>query len=162
MRVLGKHVNSQGFRGFESLPLRHPLLYELRLARLGRLGTDAASKPGFDTGYSSFYFPGMLTAEPVAHIYRDAAGIAWIDRTRVKVMQVALDHLSYGWSAEEMRRQHPALSLAQIHAALGYYYDHQVAFDQQIAKDLTEAERLAGSTTDSPLRRRLRLLQRPA
>jgi uncharacterized protein (DUF433 family) len=104
----------------------------------------------------------MLTAEPVAHIYRDAAGVAWIDRTRVKVMQVALDHLAYGWGAEEMRRQHPNLSLAQIHAALGYYYDHQVAFDQQIAKDLTEAERLAGLTTDSPLRHRLSLLQRPA
>ncbi|HXB01272.1 MAG TPA: DUF433 domain-containing protein [Opitutaceae bacterium] len=104
----------------------------------------------------------MLTAEPVAHIYRDAAGVAWIDRTRVKVLEVALDHLAQSWSAEEIHRQHPDLSLAQIHAALGYYYDHQAAFDQQIAQDLTEAERLAGTNADSPLRRRLRLHQRPA
>jgi uncharacterized protein (DUF433 family) len=120
------------------------------------------AKPGFDTDGPSSYIPDMLTAEPIAHIYRDAAGVAWIDRTRVKVMEVALDHLANSWSAEEIHRQHPDLSLAQIHAALGYYYDHQVAFDKQIAQDLTEAERLAGSTADSPLRRRLRLLQRPA
>jgi len=104
----------------------------------------------------------MLTAEPIAHIYRDAAGVAWIDHTRIKVMEVALDHLANSWSAEEIHRQHPDMSLAQIHAALSYYYDHQVAFDQQIARDLTEANRLADWTADSPLRLRLRLLQRPA
>jgi uncharacterized protein (DUF433 family) len=120
------------------------------------------AKPGFDTDSPLSYLPAMLTAEPIAHIYRDAAGVAWIDRTRIKVMEVALDHLAQSWSAEEIHRQHPDLSPAQIQAALGYYYDHQAAFDQQIAQDLTEAERLAGSTADSPLRRRLRLLQRPA
>ncbi len=104
----------------------------------------------------------MFATEPIAHIYLDAAGVAWIDHTRVKVMEVALDHLANGWSADEIHRQHPDLSLAQIHAALGYYYDHQVAFDRQIAQDLAEADRLAGSAADSPLRRRLRLLQRPA
>lgn len=65
----------------------------------------------------------MLAAEPVAHIFRDAAGVAWIDRTRVKVIEVALDHVASGWSAEEIHRHHPHLSLAQIHAALGYYYE---------------------------------------
>ena len=104
----------------------------------------------------------MRTAEPIAHIFRDAAGIAWIDSTKVKVIEVALDHVAYGWSAEEIRRQHPLLTMAQIHAALGYYYDHQAAFDRQMAESLAEADRLAAGTADSPLRRRLRLLKRPA
>lgn len=99
----------------------------------------------------------MFIAEPIAHVYRDAAGMAWIDRTRVKVIDVALDHVAYGWSAEEIHRQHPHLSLAQIHAALGYYYDHQKAFDQKMAESLAEADHLAASSVDSPLRRRLRL-----
>ena len=102
----------------------------------------------------------MLTAEPIAHIFRDAAGVAWIDHTRVKVLEVVLDHVAYGWSAEEIHRQHSHLSLAQIHAALGYFYDHQAAFDAQMAQSLAAADRLAAATTDSPLRRRLRLLQR--
>lgn len=104
----------------------------------------------------------MHTDEPIAHLFRDDAGVAWIDRTRVKVIEVALDHVVYGWSAEEIHRQHPHLSLAQIHAALGYYYDHQAAFDAAMAKSLAKADRLAAGSVDSPLRRRLRLLQRPA
>lgn len=102
----------------------------------------------------------MHTAEPIAHIFRDGAGVAWIDRTRVKVIEVALDHVAYGWSTEEIHRQHPHLSLAQIHAALGYYYDHQAAFDAEMAQSLGEADRLAAASTDTPLRRRLRLLRR--
>lgn len=104
----------------------------------------------------------MHAAEPIAHIFRDASGIAWIDRTRVKVIEVALDNVAYGWSAEEIHRQHPHLSLAQIHAALSYYYDHQAAFDAEMAEGMAQADRLAAGATDSPLRRRLRLLKRPA
>lgn len=98
----------------------------------------------------------MQPVEPMAHIFLDATGVAWIDRTRVKVIEVALDHVAYGWNAEKIHRQHPHLSLAQIHAALNHYSDHQAAFDAQMAESLEEADRLARTTTDSPLRRRLR------
>ena len=101
-----------------------------------------------------------MTAEPVAHVYLDAAGVAWIDHTRIKVIEVVKDHLAYGWSAEEIHRQHPGLSLAQIHAALGHYYDHQVEFDRQIAESVARVEQMAANTADSPLRRRLRLLRK--
>ena len=40
--------------------------------------------------------------------------------------------MAYGWSAEEMHRQHPHLSLAQIHSALAYYWDHQEELDAEI------------------------------
>ena len=59
-----------------------------------------------------------------------------------------------------MHYQHPDLSLAQIHAALAYYFDHQDEFDRQIEGSLREAERLAAEAKDSPLRRRLRRLGR--
>jgi uncharacterized protein (DUF433 family) len=119
-------------------------------------------KAGFDTLTALTHLPLMQSAEPIAHIFRDADGVAWIDRTRVKVIEVALDHVAYGWSAEEIHRQHPHLSLAQIHAALGYYYDRQAAFDAEMAESMAEADRLAGGSANSPLRRRLRLFKRPA
>ena len=99
----------------------------------------------------------MLTAAPIAHIVRDDAGVAWLDGTQVKVREVVLDHVAYGWSAEEIHRQHPGLSLARIHAALGYYYDHQSAFDRELAGSLELAQRLAAAAQESPLRRRLQL-----
>jgi hypothetical protein len=57
-----------------------------------------------------------------------------------------------------MHYQHPHLSLAQIHAALAYYFDHQTEFDQQIEASLKNAEQLATVAKDSPLRQRLRRL----
>ena len=99
----------------------------------------------------------MLTVDPIAHIVRDPDGVAWLERTGIKVREVALDHVAYGWSAEEIHRQHPQLSLAQIHAALGCYYDHQAAFDHEMAESLALANRLAAESADSPLRRRMQL-----
>jgi uncharacterized protein (DUF433 family) len=92
------------------------------------------------------------------HVWTDSHGNAWIDRTNVKVIEVVLDHLAYGWSPEEMHYQQPHLSLAQIHAALAYYFDHQTEFDKQIETGLRQAESLAAETKDSPLRQRLRRL----
>jgi len=74
------------------------------------------------------------------------------------VIEVVLDHLAYGWSPEEMHYQHPHLSLAQIHAALAYYFDHQPEFDAQVETGLRKAEKLAAETKNSPLRQRLRRL----
>ena len=92
------------------------------------------------------------------HVWLDEAGRAWIDRTNVKVIEVVLDHLAYGWSPQEMHYQHPHLSLAQIHAALAYYFDHQSKFDDQIETGLRQAERMANESKESPLRQRLRRL----
>src|SRR5580693_7528242 len=90
------------------------------------------------------------------HIWLDEQSRAWIDDTNVKVMEVVLDHLAYGWSAEEMQRQHPHLSLAQAYAALTYYYDHKPEFDRQVEESLRRADVLATEAGELPLLRRLR------
>ncbi|MBI2927711.1 MAG: DUF433 domain-containing protein [Verrucomicrobia bacterium] len=100
----------------------------------------------------------MIAADAVAHIYRDETGVAWIDQTNVKVIEVVLDHLAYGWSAEEMHRHQPHLSLAQFHAALAFYYDHQEEFDTTVAESLARADTAAKACADSPGRRRLQAL----
>jgi uncharacterized protein (DUF433 family) len=62
----------------------------------------------------------------------DERGVAWISGTKTKVIEVVLDRVAYGWSPEEIHFQHNYLSLAQIHAALDYYYEHQAAFDTEM------------------------------
>src|SRR6266498_1820221 len=85
----------------------------------------------------------------------DKDGIPWITGANTKVVEVVLDKIAYGWSPEEMHRQHPHLSMAQIHAALSYYYEHQADVDAQIEKDWQEVNELATRQPDSPLRQRL-------
>ena len=91
-----------------------------------------------------------------AHIRLDERGVAWIDDTNTKVIEVALDLIVHGWSPEEIHFQHSHLSLAQIHAALGYYYDHQAGLDEQIEHSAREVGRLRAQAGESPLRKRLR------
>jgi len=97
-----------------------------------------------------------------AHIRLDESGAAWIDQTNTKVIEVALDMIAHGWSPEEIHFQHPHLSLAQIHAALGYYYDHKDALDAQIQSSLRDADRLRIQAGESPIRKRLRDMGRLA
>ena len=98
----------------------------------------------------------MIATAAVTHIRLDDQGRAWIDDTKVKVTELVLDHLAYGWSADEIHEQHPHLSLAQIHAALTFYYDHQAEIDAQIQRDLESVRRLRTATAESPMQRRLR------
>lgn len=100
----------------------------------------------------------MAALAATSHIWLDDAGRAWVDDTNVKVIELATDHVAYGWSAEALQEQFPRFSLAQIHAALGYYYDHQAEFDRQIEKSHLSAATLAAERMDSPMRRRLREL----
>jgi uncharacterized protein (DUF433 family) len=78
----------------------------------------------------------MPAMKPVVStlIELDEQGVAWIIGTRVKVIEVALDKLAHGSSPEEMAFQYPHLSLAQIHAALAYYYEHQGELDADIER----------------------------
>jgi uncharacterized protein (DUF433 family) len=85
----------------------------------------------------------------------DDQGVAWIAGANTKVIEVVLDKLAYGWSPEEMHFQHPHLSLAQIHAALSYYYEHEEELDSDIARRHAEVEKMAAESADSPLRRKL-------
>src|SRR5690349_15029598 len=103
---------------------------------------------------------GPMPPTATAHIHHDKRGVAWIDDTNVKVIEVVLDKLAYGWSPEETHLQHPDLSLAQIHAALSYYYDHQQELDADIERQLQEVEALAAQAGESPFRKRLRAMGR--
>ncbi|MEX0865896.1 MAG: DUF433 domain-containing protein [Pirellulales bacterium] len=100
-----------------------------------------------------------MTTTEIAHVLLDDRGVAWIDDTRVKVIEVVIPHFAHGWSPAEMHRQYPHLSLAQIHAALAYYYDHQEVLDADIERSIELAEELrrqALAHGDSPVHKRLR------
>src|SRR5437016_9008017 len=97
-----------------------------------------------------------MPAVTVTHIRLDENGVAWVGDTNIKVIEVAIDKIAHGSSPEEMHFQYPHLSLAQIHAALAHYYDHQAAYDAEIAQQLREVDELRKQAGESPGRRRLR------
>jgi uncharacterized protein (DUF433 family) len=78
-----------------------------------------------------------------------------VDDTNVKVIEVVLDHLAYGWNAETIQENHPHLSLAQVYAALAWYYDHQTEVDADIARQDERIRALRTASGPSSLQRRL-------
>ncbi|HEV3164234.1 MAG TPA: DUF433 domain-containing protein [Isosphaeraceae bacterium] len=58
---------------------------------------------------------------------------------RIKVQHVAVWHERMGLTPDEIVAQLPGLTLADVHAALAYYYDHR----EQIEADIREGEAFA-------------------
>jgi uncharacterized protein (DUF433 family) len=84
----------------------------------------------------------MVNAISYPHIIKeDGKPARLVSHPRVRVAQIAMDYLAYGWSADEIHRQHPHLSLAEVHAAMGYYYDNQSEIDGEIMAELEEVDR---------------------
>ncbi len=97
----------------------------------------------------------MKSTENLPHVCLDEQGRPWIDDTNVKVIEVALDHLAYGWNAEAVQENHPHLSLAQVYAALAWYYDHEAEMDAEIEAQEQRLQALRAAAVPSPLQRRL-------
>ncbi len=95
------------------------------------------------------------------HIIRDEAGRPWIKGTNLKVLELVLACQAYGWSAREYHLQHPSVSLAQVYAALAFYYAHQAEMDQAIREvlDWAEAEREKNLVETAGLRDKVRRLR---
>ncbi len=55
--------------------------------------------------------------------------------TTLRVQDIAIAHVLKGYTLEEVLRQYPTVSLAQVHAALAYYYEHKAEIDKQIEED---------------------------
>lgn len=66
----------------------------------------------------------MASTTTYAHVSRKASGKAVIDGTRVAVADVAA-LVEEGLSPADIRKEFAHLTLAQVHSALAYFYDHR-------------------------------------
>ena len=95
-------------------------------------------------------------ATSYGHVFVDAAGRPCVGASAMKVVQLVAEHTAHGWRAEELHFQHPDLSLAQIHSALAYYWDHAQDLDATIERQLREIADRVRPDRPSPLESRLR------
>lgn len=71
------------------------------------------------------------------HIVSDSSvcgGSPRIEGTRITVRTVVIASLLHGQTPEQLLQHYPHLSLAAIHDALSYYYDHREAMDHEIVE----------------------------
>lgn len=75
------------------------------------------------------------------HIVICEDGTPVIKDTTMKVVELVVEKIAYGWSPEELHFQHPYLTLGQIYSALAYYWDHTEELNQDIERRLKTAEK---------------------
>jgi len=93
-----------------------------------------------------------MVALAYPHIVKENGQPARLEQhPRIRVAMIVMDYLAYGWSPDEVRRQHPHLTLAEVHAAMGYYYDHQEEIDGEITTELEEVDRALQKPKRSPV-----------
>ncbi len=90
------------------------------------------------------------------HVVLNEEKVPLIAGTTMKVIELVLDSMAYGWSPEELHFQHPYLTLGQIHSALAYYWDHQKELDQDISVRLQNVEKIQASNNPASLIARLK------
>jgi uncharacterized protein (DUF433 family) len=80
-------------------------------------------------------------------------GKARIGGRRISVEDIAIWHVRLGKSVDEISAEYD-LSLAEVHAALAYYYDHQAEIDRDIREGHAFVKALRNSSP-SKLAKRL-------
>ncbi len=100
------------------------------------------------------FLPGI--AEHIVITPGVCGGKPRIDGHRIKVQHVAVWHERMGLSADAIVQDHPELSLADVYAALTYYFDHREEIDRDISNDREFADQLQERTPSllSPTRKR--------
>jgi uncharacterized protein (DUF433 family) len=79
-----------------------------------------------------------------SHITKDpevCGGRACIDGTRVRVIDIACLQRE-GYTPERMLEVYPSLNLAQIHAALSYYYENPQEIQDALREDREAGDKI--------------------
>jgi uncharacterized protein (DUF433 family) len=98
----------------------------------------------------------LATATAYQQIQLDEQGVPFISGTTMKVVELVMAQMAYGWSPEELHFQHPYLTMNQIHSALAYYWEHKEELDADINRRLQFVEQEQAQAEPSPLVAKLR------
>jgi uncharacterized protein (DUF433 family) len=82
-------------------------------------------------------------------------GRACIAGHRIRVMDVVVWHEMRGYAPDELVAMFPGISLADVHAALAYYFDHRDEIDADFRND-EQWEEFAKANYPSRLQDKLR------
>jgi uncharacterized protein (DUF433 family) len=74
---------------------------------------------------------------------------------RIRVQDIAVWHEMNGQSANEIVARFPQLTLADVHSALAYYFDHRDEIQRQMREDEDFVEALKAQLGPGPLARKL-------
>lgn len=98
---------------------------------------------------------GAIAGTYVESIPGKCGGKPCIAGTRIRVWDIYVLHELKGKTPDEITNDYPELSLAQIYAALAYYFDHKPEIDAQMKASDAHVEAIMQNTGPGPMARKL-------
>ena len=101
----------------------------------------------------------MSIAATYPHLQTDENDNVWISNTRYKAKHLAAEHFHYGWTGEELLRQHPDLRPEQVYSVLTWFYDNYATVVAELNMSLKHSEQYRKTlpfSRDELLNRKLR------
>ncbi|EAZ92817.1 DUF433 domain-containing protein [Crocosphaera chwakensis] len=90
------------------------------------------------------------------YINLNEQGTAIITGSTLKVIDLVMAKMAYGWTPEEIQINHRHLTMSQIHSAFAYYWEHKEQLDQEIQQEVEYVKKLRSQAGDSPFVTRLK------
>jgi uncharacterized protein (DUF433 family) len=100
--------------------------------------------------------PQLLTDYIEIRQNRRGLNRAYIRGTRVRVQDIYVDAEVAGKTPDEIVAAFPHLTLAQVHAALAYYFDHRQDILNEMREDEDFVARMKSRTGPGPLEQKLK------
>lgn len=96
-----------------------------------------------------------VTAKHIESVPEKCGGKPCIAGTRIRVWDIYIASEVRGESPDEITAQYPSITLADVHAALAYYWDNREAIDQQMKESDEFVEKMKAMTGPGPLAKKL-------
>jgi uncharacterized protein (DUF433 family) len=78
---------------------------------------------------------------------------------RIRVLDVVIWHEKLGMTPNEIVAAYPSITLADVHAALAYYWDHRDEIEAAIQREHDTAEEIRKRYSPGPLEEKLKRLR---
>ena len=99
----------------------------------------------------------MSTISSYPHIEKPPGMPARLEsHPRTRVAMIVMDYHGRGLGPEDIVRHYPYLTLAEVHAAMAYYHDHQQEIDAEIQAELQELSNTADANLNSSVWQKLK------
>lgn len=99
----------------------------------------------------------MSTISAYPHIVKESGSPARLEsHPRTRVAMIVMDYLGRGLGPEDIVRHYPYLTLAEVHAAMTYYHDHQDEIDTEIQSELDQLGSSADANSRSAIWQKLK------
>jgi uncharacterized protein (DUF433 family) len=120
---------------------------------------DSEEEETLAMSYGREYQREMRSVDGYKYVMIDERDIPTIKPTRMKIELLIKERRMFGFGVKRQQEGHPFLTIAQIHSALSYYFDHKKEIDRDIEEGEKFVEEMRKKMGTSPLAEKIRAIR---